>query len=93
MVFKLSGIKLPRDASKQAETGETINFITDAIKGDLAFFDDEEGNITHVGILMGNNRIIHSSGHVRIDAIDHEGIYNSQDQKYTHKLRLIKTFL
>jgi len=93
MVYKLSGIRIPRDSSKQAENGVTINFITDARKGDLAFFDDEEGNIIHVGILMGNNKIIHASAYVRIDSIDHEGIYNNQTQKYTHKLRLIKSYL
>lgn len=93
MVYKLSGIKLKRDASQQAGQGETVSFITDAFKGDLAFFDNAEGEIIHVGILMGNNKILHASGKVRVDAIDHQGIYNAELKKYTHKLRLIKTYL
>jgi cell wall-associated NlpC family hydrolase len=54
--------------------------------GDLAFFDNEEGRITHVGIIMENNYIIHASGKVRIDRLDHLGIYNAEVNKHTHKL-------
>ena len=92
-VYKISGIKLPRDASMQAKQGETINFITDAFVGDLAFFDNDEGDIIHVGILLGDNKIMHASGKVRIDAIDHQGIFNVDTRKYSHKLRLIKSYL
>jgi len=92
-VYKVSGIKLQRDASQQAKQGDTINFITDALVGDLAFFDNDEENITHVGILLGDNKIIHASGKVRIDAIDHQGIFNIDTRKYTHKLRLIKSYM
>lgn len=93
MAFKLSGIKLLRDANQQAAQGETVNFMNEATPGCLAFFDDEEGNITHVGIIMENNQIIHASGRVRIDSLDHEGIYNNQLKKYTHKLRLLKKII
>ena len=67
--------------------------LAEAEPADLAFFDDPEGNIIHVGILINRHRIIHCSGSVRIDALDHEGIYNESEQKYTHKLRLIKRIL
>ncbi len=90
IVFGMSGIKLKRDASLQVEIGETINFMNEAVAGDLAFFDNEEGIITHVGIIVDNKQIIHASGEVRIDSIDHNGIYNKQQKKYTHKLRIIK---
>lgn len=93
MVYKLSGYALKRDASQQVTQGETINFITDSLAGDLAFFDNEEGKITHVGILLGDNKIIHASGKVRIDAIDHNGIYNVEKGNYSHNLRIIKQFL
>ena len=93
MVYKLAGKKLPRDAYQQAEIGTTLSFVEEAEDGDLAFFDDEEGNIIHVGILMNENDIIHASGKVRIDKIDHQGIYNRDTRSYTHKLRLIKTIL
>ncbi len=93
MVFKLNGIKLKRDAFQQAEEGETLSFLEEAEEGDLAFFDNEEGRIIHVGILLKNNKIIHASGKVRIDSLDHEGIFNSETQKYSHRLRIIKRIL
>jgi cell wall-associated NlpC family hydrolase len=90
MVYKINGTQIPRDANKQAEIGITIDFINEAHEGDLVFFDNEEGNIIHVGIYLGNSKIIHASGKVRIDTIDHQGIFNTDTQKYTHKLRIIK---
>ena len=93
MVYKLKKIKLLRDASQQATLGEPLNFISEAEPGDLAFFDDEEGKIIHVGLMLDSSRILHASGKVRIDMIDHEGIYNEVEKKYTHKLRLIKRII
>lgn len=93
MVFKVSGVRLLRDASQQATQGETINFIDEAKPGDLIFFDDDEGNIIHVGIMYHDKNIIHASGKVRIDSIDHQGIFNWDLKKYTHKLRLIKKII
>ncbi len=93
MVYKLAGIRLKRDASQQAEQGTLINLIDEARQGDLAFFDNEEGRIIHVGIMLPNNKIIHASGKVRIDSIDHHGIYNLETKKYTHNLRIIKRFV
>ena len=90
MVYKLNGYKLLRDASQQAKQGEALSFIEESEPGDLAFFDNEEGNIIHVGIIMENNYIIHASGKVRIDRLDHLGIFNPETQKHTHKLRVIK---
>ncbi len=92
IVFKMSGIKLPRDASQQVEHGETIDFLEQAQPADLAFFDNDKGNIIHVGILIGDGKIIHASGQVRIDTIDHNGIYNEERKIYSHKLRVIKRF-
>ncbi len=90
IVYKLAGVALPRDASQQAQEGETLSFLSEAEVGDLLFFDNAEGNIVHVGILYSANKIIHALGNVRIDTIDHQGIYNESLQKYTHQLRLIK---
>lgn len=92
-VFKMNGILLHRDSSYQAVQGETLNMISEAQPGDLVFFDNEEGLIVHVGIIADENKIIHASGHVRLDDIDHNGIYNRQLKKYTHKLRLIKSII
>ncbi len=93
MVYKLNGYKLSRDASQQAIQGEALSFIEESEPGDLAFFDNEEGNIIHVGIIMENNYIIHASGKVRIDRLDHLGIYNAEANKHTHKLRVIKKII
>ncbi len=93
MVFKLSGYKLHRDAAQQTEHGDTINLIHEAAAGDLAFFDNEEGKITHVGILTDKDKIIHASGKVRIDSFDQVGIFNLETKRYSHKLRLIKRIL
>ncbi|BFM41488.1 C40 family peptidase [Flavobacterium sp. CFS9] len=93
MVYKLNGYKIHRDASQQALDGEPLSFIEESEAGDLAFFDNDEGNITHVGIIMDNNYIIHASGKVRIDRLDHLGIYNPETNKHTHKLRVIKKII
>lgn len=93
VVYKLNGVALPRDASQQAEIGQTLSFIEESESGDLAFFDNEDGNIIHVGIMLENNRIIHASGKVRIDKIDHQGIFNVDTGDYSHRLRLIKKII
>ena len=93
MVYKLNGYKLMRDASQQSKQGEALSFIEESEPGDLAFFDNEEGNIIHVGIIMDDNYIIHASGKVRIDRLDHLGIYNAELNKHTHKLRVIKKII
>lgn len=87
---KLAGYQLLRDAFLQATQGQIVDFLQETKTGDLAFFDNEEGNITHVGIVLGEQKIIHASGKVRIDSIDHQGIYNADIQKYTHKLRFFR---
>jgi len=89
-VFKAGGIKLPRDAYQQAEMGQTLGFVEEARAGDLAFFDNPTGKIIHVGIILNDNHIIHASGKVRIDKLDHQGIFNRDTGKYSHNLRVIK---
>ena len=92
MVYKLLNVQIPRDAWQQAEKGEVVNFLQEVQPGDLAFFDNEEGRITHVGILLNENEIIHSAGKVRIDKIDTDGILNLETKQRTHKLRIIKRY-
>jgi gamma-D-glutamyl-L-lysine dipeptidyl-peptidase len=93
LVYKLNGYKLPRDASQQVELGSALSFVEEAQAGDLAFFDNEEGLIVHVGILLDNQQIIHASGCVRIDKFDHYGIFHSDKKKYSHMLRVIKRII
>lgn len=93
MVYKINGYELKRDAESQSKQGEALSFIEESEPGDLAFFDNNEGIIDHVGIILEDNYIIHVNGHVRIDRIDHTGIFNTEEKLYTHKLRVIKKIL
>ncbi len=93
MVYRLAGLNIPRDAWQQAEVGITLSFIEESEPGDLAFFDNPEGKITHVGIILKENHIIHASGKVRIDRLDQMGIFNKDVGNHTHKLRVIKRLL
>ncbi len=90
MVFKIVGINLLRTAEQQVHQGEIVDFIEQALPGDLAFFENRSGNISHVGILLPENKIIHSFGQVRMDKLDHFGIFNLEVKRYTHRLRVIK---
>lgn len=90
MVYKLNGYQLERNAAQQARQGEPLSFIEESDAGDLVFFDDSEGVINHVGIMMKDNYIIHVDGKVRIDRLDHSGIFNAELKRHTHQLRVIK---
>ena len=87
--YKMMGIDLPRDAWQQAQEGKSVKKLKEAQTGDLAFFDDKE-EIVHVGILLGPETIIHSSGKVRMDTIDKKGIIHSEYGKRTHQLKAIR---
>ena len=92
-VYKIGGYTIPRDAYQQAEMGEVLSFVEEAEPGDLAFFDNAEGRIIHVGIMCGNGTILHAHGKVRIDPVDSNGIFNTDSQKYSHKLRFIRRII
>jgi len=92
-IYKLLGIAIKRDAAQQAEQGETVNFLPEVQTGDLAFFDNAEGRIIHVGIMLSPSQIIHASGRVKVDAVDDQGIYSAELGKYSHHLRIIKRFI
>lgn len=90
VLYKMAGVAIPRDASQQATVGENLSFVEESLPGDLAFFDNSDGKIVHVGIIWEKNKIIHSSGKVRIDNVDQFGIYNLDTRQYTHKMRLMR---
>lgn len=93
VIFKMVGVSIPRDASQQVFLGQTVEFVSQYRTGDLAFFGNAEGNITHVGIVLNNNHIIHSSGFVRLDKLDQQGIFSVVEKKYTHQLRVVKRLI
>jgi hypothetical protein len=93
MVYKINGYALKRSTLEQSAQGEALSFIEESEPGDLAFFDNKEGIIDHVGIVLENNYIIHAHGKVRIDRLDHTGIFNSEKNQYTHSLRVIKKII
>lgn len=89
LVYKIMNVRLKRDAWQQAQQGEFITFMNETRIGDLAFFGGDD-KISHVGIIIENEQIIHASAKVKIDRIDQTGIYSLEQKKYTHKLRFIK---
>ncbi len=93
--FKTIGVALKRDAYQQATQGEDVMLLSESQTGALAFFDTAEGRITHVGTVMESNgsfEILHASGELRIDTLDHQGI-NKKSEGYSHNLRLIRRIL
>jgi len=93
LVYKIHGIPIKRDSRSQSEEGIVIDFIDETAAGDLGFFDDDRGVITHVGMILSKGLIIHESGRVRIDPIDHQGIFKSEINTYSHKLRTIRRII
>ncbi len=93
LVYKLVGVQLPRFAFQQVLLGELVNFLDEALPGDLAFFEGAGGKVNHVGILLPEGKILHVSGWARIDPLDHFGIFDAEQQRHTHRLRVIKRFL
>ncbi|WP_312750256.1 C40 family peptidase [Epilithonimonas hominis] len=92
IIYKIHGIKIPRDAYQQAEIGDALTFIEEAKPGDLAFFENKEGRIHHVGIILADQKIIHAHGKVRIDSLDSTGIFNKDQNRHTHILRFIRSY-
>jgi len=92
-VYGICGYQLPRDASQQVAYGEEVHFVTQSQPGDLAFFSNAEGRIVHVGMVLAEQKIIHAHGEVRIDSLDHNGIYNADLKRYSHQLRIIRRIL
>ncbi len=93
VIYSMIGVNIPRDASQQVELGKVVDFLSEVEPGDLAFFQNEEGDIIHVGVLANSHQIIHASGYVKKEIIDAQGIISSQTGKYSHQLRVIKRIL
>lgn len=93
LIYKISNVPISRDSVTQAEEGVHVNFIQEALPGDLVFFDNERGKISHVGMILSGGLVIHASGRVRIDTIDHHGIFRNEIRGYSHHLRTIRRIL
>ena len=93
LVYKIQGRSIPRDSWQQAESGRNIDFIDEAEPADLVFFDNDRGKISHVGMIFSKRLVIHASGRVRIDSIDHQGIFKPEINTYSHKLRTIRRII
>lgn len=93
LVYKIHQIQIPRNSFQQAESGRSIDFIEETEPGDLVFFDNERGKISHVGMIISRGLVIHASGRVRIDTIDHQGIFKYEIGGYSHRLRMIKRII
>ena len=103
-VMSLFGVQLPRNASQQVKCGDEVKHLKDSRAGDLVFFDHADTNcadaepnnckgdtrITHVGILLDSERVIHCSGRVKIESIDERGIFGAEQRLYTHHLAAIR---
>jgi gamma-D-glutamyl-L-lysine dipeptidyl-peptidase len=90
VVYHMCGLDLPRNAAQQSNFGTALDFVDEALPGDIAFFDNPTGEIIHVGIIIDNGKIIHASGRVKIDKLDHNGIFSLEQNAYSHSLRIIK---
>lgn len=93
VIYQMAGVRLGREAAQQVTEGEAIDFVDQAQVGDLAFFENRAGRVSHVGIILRDKQIIHAYGRVRIDRLDHYGIFDEALGKYTHKLRVIRRVL
>ncbi|MEO0733151.1 MAG: NlpC/P60 family protein [Bacteroidota bacterium] len=93
LVCRLVNIKLPRTAAAMSHHGRMVDFVVQAQSADLAFFDNRRGEINHVGLLLPDSRILHVHDRVRVDAVDHYGVFNYELGRYTHRLRIVKRLL
>jgi cell wall-associated NlpC family hydrolase len=91
LYYRVIGINLARDASEQQQAGNSVA-IDEALPSDLFFFQNDKGNITHVGIYLGENQIIHASGRVRIDTLENGNIWNNELAELTHHFHSIKRY-
>ena len=79
MCFNIAGLKLPRDASQQIKVLKKYPVeIKNAKPGDLAFFQNDKGNITHVAIMRRSPEFIHSSGEVKLNSFDPKAPHYSE---------------
>ena len=92
VIFRPAGIALPHSARRQNRMGKKLRSITQAKPSDLLFFQNRQGKIIHVGMVIEGGQIIHASGRVRIDSFDETGIRNPEIRGYSHRFHSAVTF-
>ena len=97
VVYAAFGVNLLRNAREQMTQGTLVDSLADVQPGDLAFFDHADRdpkatNISHVGMMLDSQTIIHCSGNVHIDMIDEQGIH-LEDGELTHHLVEIRRYI
>ena len=90
VIMSLFGKKLLRNASEQVTQGRAVKERSKAQAGDLVFFDHEDGKISHVGIVIDPDRVIHCSGRVKVEKLDDTGIFSAEQGGYSHHLTQIR---
>jgi len=93
VVYKMAGYRLPREPEDQVHCGNSVDFLENGQAGDLAFFEAPNGKINHVGLLMDSGQVLHAYGRVRMDLIDHFGIFQKERNRYSHRLRVVRRLL
>ena len=91
-IMGLFGKNLLRNASEQVQQGEMVDSLKEAKAGDLVFFDHEDGKISHVGIVIDPERVIHCSGRVKVEKLDETGIFSAEQGEYSHHLVVIRRY-
>lgn len=85
-VLRMHGVELPRDSDQQARCGEPVlpgRSFAGVRAGDLLFFAERRGRISHVALSRGGSSLVHASlGNARVACNDLKG-----DSDYERELR------
>ena len=90
VVMSMFGKSILRNAGEQVTQGRAVAKLENVQAGDLVFFDHEDGKISHVGIAIDAERVIHCSGRVKVEKLDETGIFSAEQGVYTHHLAAIR---
>ncbi len=93
VAFKMIGHQLPRSILDQSKQGMDVGFASHSQIGDLAFFHNGDHLIQHVGMILNDNQVIHVHGQVRIDYLDHQGIFDKQSKRYIYLLKTLRRII
>lgn len=97
VVLSLFGKQLLRNAREQVTQGREVKSLSEAQAGDLVFFNHKSASpsdtaITHVGILLSQDRVIHCAGCVHADSITPQGIGDAETGNLRWELAAIRRY-